>query len=447
MKRRDFVKQVGFVTAGAIAAPFILPSGRLFAASGARKADHVVFCLYAGGVRALDTVDKSLGNLLPNILSGSEPVATDIASTIDPLPSFGTSLQSQGSLFREFRYRQGPTGHYNGHTVAITGKYTDTDLNINARPQSPTIFELYRKHNSPAQTALKSWWVADHLGPFPSLNYSAFPGYGAAYGANYMAPTFLFSDQGNASINSLRTFNSNEQAGIGKIKKFLDQNFSHNFVNGDAGVSNTEADNANLHSWITNMMNNYNSGLTWDPWMIGASKMNNDMRNMYFAEEVIKKYQPELLVVNMQQVDICHFDFTSYCDNLYKADYAVAHLWNTIQSTPGMMNNTVMIIAPEHGRNYAGNNHVDQNGRQALDHTAAMDGSGDQMAREIFCLVLGAPSIVRQGQIIDSIGSNGFGGESIEIASVISNVLGFDSAIPGGMIKDYAFCDLNQAFY
>ncbi len=446
MKRRDFVRNVGFATAGAFATPFILPSGRLFAATGSRRVDHVVFCLYAGGVRALDTVDKSLGNLLPNMLSGSEAIAADIAVTLDPLPVIGASLQSQGALFREFRYLEGPTGHYNGHTVAVTGKYTDVDLDVNARPQAPTIFELYRKHNSPAQSALKSWWVADHLSPFPSLNYSAYPGYGAQYGANYVAPTFLFSDPGSAAVGSLRTFGSNEQAGINKIKKFLDQNFSHNFVNGDAGVTNSEADNADLQTWITNMMNNYNNGLTWDPWAIGASKMNNDMRNIYFAEEVIRQYKPELLVVNMQQVDVCHFNFTSYCDNLYKADYAVAHLWNTIQNTPGMANNTVMIIAPEHGRNQNGNTHLDQNGRQAIDHTAPMDGSGDQMAREIFALVLGPPSIVRQGAIFDDMG-NGYGGESIEIASVISNLLGFDTDIPAGMLSVYSACDMAQGFF
>ena len=41
------------LTAGAtFTAPYILPSGRLFAASGARKANHVVLCLFAGGVEA-----------------------------------------------------------------------------------------------------------------------------------------------------------------------------------------------------------------------------------------------------------------------------------------------------------------------------------------------------------------------------------------------------------
>src|SRR6185295_14792722 len=103
MRRRDFVKKVGFATAGAFAAPYILPSGRLFAASGMRKVDHVVVCLFAGGVRRLDTIDKMNGNLLPNILSGSEAIPLDIASQLHPLPTAPASaLQNYGTLFKKF---------------------------------------------------------------------------------------------------------------------------------------------------------------------------------------------------------------------------------------------------------------------------------------------------------------------------------------------------------
>ena len=56
MKRRDFIKKSALATAGVIAAPYLLPSGRLYAASGTRRVNHVVFCLYAGGVRNLESV-------------------------------------------------------------------------------------------------------------------------------------------------------------------------------------------------------------------------------------------------------------------------------------------------------------------------------------------------------------------------------------------------------
>jgi len=52
MDRRNFIKRATAATAGMVL-PTILPSGRLFAATGSRKVNHVVFCLFAGGVRSL----------------------------------------------------------------------------------------------------------------------------------------------------------------------------------------------------------------------------------------------------------------------------------------------------------------------------------------------------------------------------------------------------------
>ena len=83
MKRRTFIKKAGLVSTAMIGVPYILPSGRLFAASGSRKANHVVFCLFAGGVRNLESVHKNDGNLMPYTLKGSEAISSDIISGIN----------------------------------------------------------------------------------------------------------------------------------------------------------------------------------------------------------------------------------------------------------------------------------------------------------------------------------------------------------------------------
>ena len=69
--------------AGAIAAPYILPSGRLFAATGSQLAKHVVFVLFAGGVRQDEAVMQRYlstsqglnieGNIMYNMLEGPAP--------------------------------------------------------------------------------------------------------------------------------------------------------------------------------------------------------------------------------------------------------------------------------------------------------------------------------------------------------------------------------------
>ncbi len=427
-------------TTAAYTFPYILPSGRLFAASGTRKADHVVFCLFAGGVRNLESVHKADGNLMTNMLTGTEAISTDILPGMDLLPSVGIpALQSSGTLFKEFRYAQGPTGHFNGHTTAMTGVYTTTELNLKAPPHNPTIFEYYRKHNSPSMSALNSWWVSNALGPYPSLNFSSDPNYGALYGANYVQPTSFISQSSYSVLGNPKNFNSAEKTSSSKIKNVLDKNFGSQYKPGDAGIENTSADALTLETFIsTNFANAMGGGYT-DPWAVGANTMNDDMRNVFFAENIITTFKPELLVVNMQDVDICHSDFTDYCNNLRKADYALAHLWKTIQSTPGMANNTILIAAPEHGRNETPNTLIDSHGRYALDHTGEIV-SGRILSREIFCLVLGPSGVVKQNQLFSTVQ-----GESIDIVPTIADILGFYGDIPTNYRSNMGSV-LNQAF-
>jgi hypothetical protein len=448
MHRRSFLKKSALATAGLFAAPYLLPSGRLFAASGLRKVNHVVFCLYAGGVRNLESVHMNDGNLMPTMFSGDGSISPDIIGGMETLPSspFGAPLQTYGTLFKEFRYRFGPTGHYNGHTVAVTGNYVDIDLNLREHPRNPTVFEYYRKHNSPQQTAMNCWWVANTLGPYPALNYSTNHDYGASFGANFIAPTALISPQGFDVLGNPRTFSSNEEAAIANMRDFTNGIFNHTYSDGSAGVTNNPADAILLQQFITDLYTKAQSSAFLNSWGVGQNIMNNDMYNILFANEIIKTFKPELMVVNMQDVDVCHFKYTEYANNLRKADYAVAQLWNTIQSTPGMANDTVLIIAPEHGRNFYTNTSVDAYGRFATDHTAPTDPdfTGDpnmQMAREIFCLVVGPPNVVVQNQVINTVM-----GESTDIVPAIANLLGFDDAIPGGMISNWANCDLQAAF-
>lgn len=433
MQRRDFIKKVGLASAGAFAVPYILPSGRLFAASGVRKANHVVFCLYAGGIRNIESVKQAEGNLMPYSLSGSATIAADIAGSMTPLPlPSGQPLQKYGTLFKEFRYKEGPTGHFNGHMTAMTGVYTQTDLDLKQHPENPTVFEFYRKHNSPSQTALNAWWVSNALGPYPALNYSRDTNYGALYGANYIQPGSIISQAGYNALHDPKTFTATEKNKANALRKFFDNNFNKTFLDGDAGVTNGLTDTESVQNFITTSFTEAYAGQYNNPW--GTGFMTNDMFNMFFAEKIIQKYKPELMVVNMQDVDIGHSDFTGYCNALRMADYSVAHLWNTIQNTPGMANDTILIIAPEIGRNLAVNNLVDANGRYALDHNS------DNTSREIFCMILGPSGVVKQDQVINTVE-----GETIDIVPTIADILGFYDEIPA-LYKSRMGSALTQAF-
>ena len=442
MKRRNFIKKIGLAGAGTFIVPYILPSGRLFAASGTRKANHVVFCMFAGGVRNLESVHKADGNLMRNTLNGNESISTDILPGMTNLPApTSTPLQNYGTLFKEFRYNNGPTGHFNGHTVAITGAYTTTDLNLKERPANPTVFEYYRKHNSPSTTALNSWWISDTLGPYPALNYSKDLNYGPLYGGNYIQPLSIINyNSNNNSFNGYdllgtpRMFSAAEANSNVKLKLLLDNNFKTSGISSlDAGPTNNQIDREKLNIFLNTLLNEAKIGVYNNPWGI-STPMNSDMYNIFFTEKVIKEFKPELTVVNMQGIDIGHSNFTQYCDNIRKADFALWHLWQTIQSTPGMANDTVLIVAPEIGRNASPNSIIDNFGRYALDHTS------DQSSREIFCLIAGPNNIVKQGAVITS-----ETGESIDIVPTICEILGYYQDIPLSY-RNRMGSTLNEAF-
>ncbi len=424
MKRRTFLKQTAALAASSVAAPFILPGGRLFARTGSRRVGHVVFCLFAGGIRNIEAIQQAEGNLMPASFEGTSSAMPGL----DPIPAspWFQKLAKEGTLFPELRYREGPTGHFNGHTVAVTGRYTDTGLNLRQNPQFPTVFEYYLKHNSPAQTAKNAWWVSNSLGPYPALNYSQDPGYGAKYGANHIAPTVLLNPSLYPAISNPKQFQFHEEERLNHVRNFLDQSFGKQAVNQGFGISNTDSETKLIQDFIQSLMEKGNSGAYNNPLGVSGIHANNDIYTMLFAEEIIREFKPELLTVNMTDVDICHQNFTEYCNNLRKADYAVAHLWHTIQNTPGMADDTLLVIVPEHGRNKEPNTVQDIYGRFALDHT------GDATSREIFAMILGPSGLVKKNQVVGT--PSNPKGESIDIVPTIAYALGFDVDIPNGRL-------------
>ena len=101
--------------------PYILPTGRLFAATGSQLAPHVVFVMFAGGVRQQEsfcsvtwpTVSSSLRrDIMVNMLNGAMPTLKRAFGTDPGVGPNGsvpiqqlltTTLQSQGTLFPELR--------------------------------------------------------------------------------------------------------------------------------------------------------------------------------------------------------------------------------------------------------------------------------------------------------------------------------------------------------
>jgi hypothetical protein len=395
MKRKEFIKKVGLTAAGTIAMPYILPSGRLFARTNADLAEHVVYVLFAGGVRQQESVLKQYldasqgvniqGNIMYNFFEGAAPDRKIVYGNTpsggqpgsQPIPKIlNSTFEKQGLIFPEVQAVNG--GHYGGLTSLITGNRA-TAQGLKVRPVNPTIFEYLRRHRG--FSASDVWFVGSGIGnSVPLLNSSDKTGYGTKYGANFFAPGITFGGAGRDVLSDARSYHPQEELEpINKMRQFLNNTFK--VENGEIdGIKNTEDEKQNIKNFVKDVFNKQSSGNIDSPPGGGGG----DMNTIAYAAQMMKWFKPKITVLNLTNVDGCHSNFTGYLRALHRADHGVAWLWKYIQNNiPEMAGKTIMINTPECGRNLNPNPIQDENDWFAYDH------SGDANTNRIWTTMLG----------------------------------------------------------
>lgn len=386
MKRRKFLKTLGITAGASLMMPSILKSSSFGVSAGSGFADHVVFVLFAGGLRQQETMLQRYltdsqglsgsayeGNIMYNMLNGTAPTDKIVYGTD---PSFGLpgsipipqilsqSLETQGTTFKEVQ--AAGYGHYSALTTLISGSKITTQ-GLRQRPANPTIFEYARKHLG--LKATDTWFIGNGLGnSTPLLNYSAHPDYGAKYGANFLAPTVAFGSEGEHHIKHSKVYDYNsEMSKIYEMQSFL--NKSYNLSKRDfGGIENTPEEKENIKEFFRQTFDKKASNLIANP----SVSDNNDTNVIGYACEVLKWFKPRVTVINLNSVDVCHNNFTGYLKNMHRADHAIGHIWNYIQTQiPEMAGKTFMLMTPDIGRNLEPNNAVDENDWLAYDHSDA----------------------------------------------------------------------------
>ena len=426
MIRREFIKKGALTTAGALVAPYILPSGRLFAKSGSRSAEHVVLVMFAGGVRHQESVDMGYlaqsqvgepyeGNIMYNMLTGAAPTMKIVYGTgeggINPIPSIlGSSLQQQGTLFKEVQALY--AGHYGGLNSILQGTVANGQ-GLKQRPMNPTIFEYLRRHGG--YSATDTWFVGNGIdGSVPLLNYSANENYGIQYGANFFAPLVTFNPTSYDHLGHGKIYHpENELSPMYKLKTFLDNTFSQ-YGSALGSLGNSEEEKQLIKEFMNLMYDKVANGTINVP----PVSDNGDAYTVGFACEVLDYFKPAFMCVNLSSVDVCHSNYTGYVSALHRADHAVGHLWNMIQSHPDLAGNTTLIAIPECGRNLQPNSILDENEWAAYDHS-------DENALRIFSLMAG-PNI--PGNL--SLGSEGNPiGQVTNAMLTVADVLGIKNEV------------------
>ena len=443
MKRRNFIRKAAATAATTLAAPYLLPSGRLFAQTMNPMVDHVVYVLFAGGVRQQEAVYKRYladsqgvaieGNVMYNMLPGDGPDIKIVygTDTLDGQPGgkpidriLSTPLLQQGTLFQESRFSRAGTGHFGGLSTGVSGYYGVTQ-GLQQRPEHPTIFEYLRRHAG--FKATDTWFIGNGIGgSTPLLNHSAHPDYGSDYGANFFAPTVTFGEEGQQHLKGFKSYHPDEELDpVRQMRAFLDQAFLRD---GRAlpHLNNTEDEKEDIKNFIKNTFDRLEAGQIAFP----PVDDNVDLKTIGYTTEVLKWFKPKLTVVNMGGVDTCHSSFTGYLKALHRGDHAVGHLWNFIQTQiPEMAGRTAIIIQPEHGRNLESNGILDENDWRSFDHDS------DENSRRIFTMMAG-PGI--DGNLI--LGEEGQAkGDAADVVPTIADLFGIkDEVLSKGLIQNGA---------
>ena len=432
MKRRKFIKNSTAAALSTSMFPYILPSGIINARTSPWMSEHVVFVLFAGGVRQQESVlqlylagsqnENVEGNILYNLLDG-EPPETKIAYGIDDInnniigrfpidPILETPLERQGTLFPEVRYSGGGTGHYGGLVTGVSGNYNSVEVGgLQSRPVAPTIFEYLRKHAG--FKATDTWYVG--LGTTnsrPLLNYSVNEDYGRRYGGNFIAPTVTFGYPGQENFMDFKNYHeSDEWNKVLEMREFLNQNFSNEGFE-IPHLYNTDTEDNSIKSFIQYL---FDKG---DNVFLPPVNDNQDLKVIGYTLELLHWFKPKVTVVDLSNVDVCHSNFTAYLKNMHRADHGIGFLWKQIQNIPGMSGNTTMIVMPEHGRDLEPNAILDDNLWYAYDHSGGN-------ARRIFSLMVG-PGIdegLRVGDEDNPVG------DASDIVPTIADIFGIKQTV------------------
>lgn len=154
-------------------------------------AHHVVIVVMDGA-----RVDETFGTPELDAQGGYSDASE--ANTADLMPAMRTSLLPYGTLIRP-GYCTGITITGPGHSTVLTGvrqsfgHFATPDGAGMYRTELPTLFEAVGQQLTPEASELVLMGNTDHI---ESLNYSLYPGAGAAYGAQY---TLVTGDDGSPS--------------------------------------------------------------------------------------------------------------------------------------------------------------------------------------------------------------------------------------------------------
>jgi hypothetical protein len=360
--RRDFLRSAAGVTLGST---LLHSSWARAAASPSRK--KVVVVTFGGGARDQETFAPEGQENIPHLMRELIPQAT-----------FFTQVVNRGIL-----------GHYVATASLATGVYETINNFASLPPESPTVFEYFRKDlKRPSSDA----WVVAPSNGFNRIGESSHRLYGPGLGASVILPKHLLT-----AATSGRSSD---------YQHLLRDNYETPFFAPELAGSEFELQQLEMIL-----------KLSVDDFKNHAQTLSSpDELSVYIARQLMRQVAPSLLWITMHDIDIAHAGaFSLYVEGIRRTDRLCSDLWKTIQSEPEYAGKTTLFILPDFGRDSD-----DDAGGNGFQHHR----TGDALSRTTWMLAAG-PGI-REGVVYDR------ALDSTDLVPTLGSMLGFSPSFAQG---------------
>jgi hypothetical protein len=360
--RREFLRDAAGLTLGSS-----VFSKSLFARSGVlQKSRKVVVITFGGGARDQETFAPEGQENVPNLLK-----------ELIPQSSFFTQVVNRGIL-----------GHYVATASLATGVYETINNFASLPPESPTVFEYFRKDLR--RPASEAWVVAPSNG-FNRIGESSHRAYGLGQGARVILPKHLLTAATRGSPD---------------YEHLLRDNYETPFF--APQVAGNEFELEQLRELLK---------LSVDDFRAHALTLSSpDELSVYIVRQLMRQAAPSLLWITMHDIDIAHAGaYSLYIDGIRRTDRLCTEVWRAIQSEPEYAGKTTLFILPDFGRD----SDQDSAGNGFQHHR-----TGDVASRTTWMMALG-PGI-HEGVVHDR------PVDSTDLVPTIGAMMGFSAPLSQG---------------
>jgi len=330
------------------------------------KSKKVVVITFGGGARDQETFAPEGQENIPRIMH-----------ELIPQSSFFTQVVNHGIL-----------GHYVATASLATGVY-ETFNNFAAKPpESPTVFEYFRKDlKRPASDA----WVVAPSNGFNRIGESSHRLYGPGLGARVILPKHLLT----AATSGGKDY-----------EHLLRDNYETPFYAPELGGNKFELQQ--LQTLLKLSMDDFKNH--------ALALSSPDELSVYIARQLMRQVAPSLLWITLHDIDIAHAGaYSLYVDGIRRTDRLCADIWKTIENEPEYAGKTTLFILPDFGRD---------SDEESVGNGFQHHRTGDALSRTTWMMALG-PGI-RRGVVYDR------PMQSTDLVPTIGAMMGFSPSLSQG---------------